>query len=132
MFGSYTAKIGRFAFIGNTFTYEEGVGSLGSGFEAAVAQATGAEFEYRGQTFIKQKADAPKTFDIYLKVSDAFTYDSSFTGSADFEKAAQAAADAGKGSFDFEEQTYSIGENDGMYVVAVLNDPSPVLVSTEY
>lgn len=132
VFGSYTAKIGRFAFIGNTFTYEDGVESLGSGFEAAVAQATGAEFEYRGQTFVKQKADAPKTFDIYLKVSDAFTYDPSFTGSADFEKAAQAAADAGKGSFDFEEQTYSIGENDGMYVVAALNDPSPVLVSTEY
>lgn len=131
-FGNYTRKIGRFAFIGSTFTYEDGVESLGSGFEKAVAEATGSEFEYGGQTYIKQKADAPKTFDVYLQASDSFTYFNGVEQNGAFEKAAQAAADAGETTFTFEDVPFALGESNGMYVVAMLGDTTPLLVSTEY
>ena len=131
-FGSFQKKIGRFAFIGSTFTYEDGVEPLGSSFETAVAKATGSEFEYGGQTYLKQKGDAPKTFDVYLNASDAFSYVNGFEANEEFEKAAQSAADAGKNVFTFEDAEYVLGRNDGMYAVASLSDAKPVVVSTEY
>ena len=131
-FGNYTRKIGRFAFIGSTFTYEDGVESLGSGFEKAVADANGSNFEYGGQSYIMQKADAPKTFDVYLQASDSFTYFNGVEQNSAFEKAAQAAADAGETTFTFEDVPFALGESNGMYVVAMLGDTTPLLVSTEY
>ena len=111
-FGDTTYFVGTYSVMDKAVKYA--IDPLGAEFDAAAAKnckGTGGEFELDGVLYTYTKGSAVKSFDIYAGSSGAFIYTGAAL-SADFESAANAAAEAGRGG-----EIFSAGGKD--YVLLI-------------